>query len=273
MASRGTVRFAYALALVFAIRATECGVAQGPPQAALPQTMPLHSITDELHAMSRLASVIFAGQVVAVRRIDGGNGATGVVEIQFAVEDAVRGGCGSIYTLREWAGLWPAGEEPFRVGQRFLMLLHAPSAAGLSSPVGGMDGAIPIRGIGHTQAPGPAETASARTVAAKTGSAGISASQADRVVDLRWLGTRVVQPMSYRTTPVVNPTAPLVSVDVIAVKADYAPTSQNTTGEASDDGTSVVPIDEAPASASQAAAYGTVLGMLRAWEMTDHATH
>ncbi len=270
MASRGTVRFAWALALVFGFRAIVYGVAQEPPQAALPQTMLSHSITDELHAMSRLASVIFAGQVVAVRRIDGGNGATGVVETQFAVEDAVRGGCGSIYTLREWAGLWPAGEEPFRVGQRFLMLLHAPSAAGLSSPVGGMDGAIPIRGIGQTS--GPAETASARTVSAHTGSAGISVSQEVRVVDLRWVGTRVIQSLSYRTTPVVNPAVQPVSVDVVAVRSEPAPTSQNAAVRASDEGTSVAPIDEAPASASQTTAYSTVLGMLRSWEMSDHAT-
>jgi hypothetical protein len=234
--------------------------------------MPAQSIPEALHAMSRLAGVIFAGQVVAVRRIDGGNGATGVVEIQFAVEDAVRGGCGSIYTLREWAGLWPAGEEPFRVGQRFLMLLHAPSAAGLSSPVGGMDGAIPIRGIGQTQASGSAETASARIVAANAGSAEISASQEVRVVDLRWVGTRVVQPMSYRTAPVVNPVALPVWVDAVAARSESAPASQNARVGASDDGTSVAPIDAAPDSASQGTAYSTVLGTLRGWEKTDHAT-
>ncbi len=271
MASRGAVRFAYALALVFGFRATECGVAQEPPTAALPQAVPPQGITDALHAMSRLAGVIFAGQVVAVRRIDGGNDATGVVEIQFAVEDAVRGVSGGVYTLREWAGLWPAGEEPFRVGQRFLMLLHAPSVAGLSSPVGGMDGAIPIHGIGQTQASGPVETASARTVAANIGSAGISASQEVRAMDLRWVGTRVVQPMSYRTTPTVNPTVLPVSVDVVAVISHSPPTSQNATVGASEDGTSVTPIDAAPASTSQTTAYGTVLGMLRGWEKTDHA--
>lgn len=272
MASRGAVRFAYALALVFAIRATECGVAQGPPQAALPLTISPRSITDELHAMSQLADVIFAGQVVAVHRIDGGNGSTGVVEIQFAVEDAVCGVNSSIYTLREWAGLWPAGEEPFRVGQRFLMLLHAPGAAGLSSPVGGMDGAIPIRGIVQTQAAGLAETDSTRTVSAKTGSAGISALQESRVVDLRWVGTRVVQPLSYRKAPVEISTAPPVSVDVIAVRSETAPTSQNATVGASNDGTSVAPIDETHVSASQGIAYSAVLGMLRGWEMIDHAT-
>lgn len=273
MASPGAVRFACVLALVFGFRTTDGVVAQEPAQAALPQALPAQGVTDALHAMSRLASVIFAGQVVAVRRIDGENGGTGVVEIQFAVEDAVRGDCGSIYTLREWAGLWPAGEGPFRVGQRFLMLLHAPSAAGLSSPVGGMDGAIPIRGIGQTQTPGTAETAYARTVAANTGSAGSSASQEVRVVDLRWVGTRVVQPLSYRTTPVVNPAAVPVSVDADAARSNSASGSRAAKLGPSDGGTSFIPIDAATASVLQATAYGTVLGMLRGWEKSDHASH
>jgi hypothetical protein len=215
--------------------------------------MPSHSITDELHAMSQLAGVIFAGQVVAVRRIDGGNDSTGVVEIQFAVEDAVRGVNSSIYTLREWTGLWPAGEEPFRVGQRFLMLLYTPGMAGLSSPVGGMDGAIPIRGSMQTQAPGPAETDSARTVAANTSSAGgISASQEIRTADLRWVGTRVVQPLTYITEQGSHPMAELNSVLADVVTSDTS--------------------SAAPVSASQATAYGTVMGMLRGWEKADHAT-
>jgi len=155
--------------LVFVILVTECGVAQEPPQTALPQTT-----NDALRAMSRLAGVIFTGQVIAVRRIEGLNGATGVVEIEFAVEDAVRGVSGSAYTLREWAGLWPAGDEPFRVGQRYLMLLHSPGAAGLSSPIGGMDGAIPIRGGGQT-------------------------------VDLSWVGTRVVTPTAYQQVALGKP--------------------------------------------------------------------
>ena len=93
-----------------------------------------------------------------------------------------------------------------------------------------------------------------------------------RVVDLRWVVTRMVQPLSYRTTPVVNPTVLPVCVDVVAVRSESAPTSQNAKVGASDDGTSVGPIAVAPTSASQATAYGTVLGMLRGWDMTDHAT-
>ena len=197
--------------------------------------------------MSRLAGVIFTGQVVAVRRQDGVNGATGVVEIAFAVEDAVRGVSGSAYTLREWAGLWPAGEEPFRVGQRFLMLLHAPNAAGLSSPVGGMDGAIPIRGGVQAQA-----TASAETVSSGTASAATSALADGRVMDLRWVATRVVWPLSYRTTPVAHSAALTLSAGADAATAD--------------------PANAVQTSAAQGVAYATVLGMLRSWEKADRAT-
>src|ERR1700721_169838 len=42
---------------------------------------------------------------------------------------------GEPFVLREWAGLWAGGVERYRVGQRLLMLLHAPDAMGLSSPV------------------------------------------------------------------------------------------------------------------------------------------
>jgi hypothetical protein len=235
--------------LVFVILVTECGVAQEPPQTALPQTT-----NDALRAMSRLAGVIFTGQVIAVRRIEGLNGATGVVEIEFAVEDAVRGVSGSAYTLREWAGLWPAGDEPFRVGQRYLMLLHSPGAAGLSSPVGGMDGAIPIRGTGRAQATGEAET----------GSAGTGAPADGRVVDLRWVATRVAQPLQYRISPVVHATA--LSVPVQEDAAESASNLQSANrGGAEANGTTA-------ATALQGTAYTTVLAMLRGWEKTDDAT-
>ncbi len=237
MASRWAVRIGCALALIFAVA---CGVAQEPAQSPPPQ-----SVDDALHAMAQLAGVIFTGQVVGVRRLDGVNGATGVVEITFAVADAVRGVSGGTYTLREWAGLWPGGDSPFRVGERFLMLLHAPGAAGLSSPVGGMDGAVPIRGGGSMvgpQAAGSEETASARVAAVKTGLAGASALADGRVVDLRWVGTRVVQPLSYRTQPSAGATALSVSARADAVPAEVSPD----------------------------AAYATVLGMLRSWEKADH---
>jgi hypothetical protein len=196
--------------------------------------------------MARLASVVFAGQVIAVHRREGTGGSTGVVEIQFAVEDAVRGVSGGAYTLREWAGLWPAGEQPFRVGERFLMLLHAPSAAGLSSPVGGMDGAIPIRG--GSQSPGPEAT--------RPEAAGVAAPTEPTeglVVDLRWVTTRVVRAVSYHG-PIAQPTSrngPFPVDAVIASSATHA--------------------DAAVAPAPQNATYATVLAMLRDWDRADHA--
>ena len=249
MAWRWTVRAGCAVALVFVILVTECGVAQEPPQTALPQTT-----NDALRAMSRLAGVIFTGQVIAVRRIEGLNGATGVVEIEFAVEDAVRGVSGSAYTLREWAGLWPAGDEPFCVGQRYVMLLHSPGAAGLSSPVGGMDGAIPIRGTGRGQATGEAET----------GSAGTGAPADGRVVDLRWVATRVAQPLQYRISPVAHAAALPVPVQEDAAESATSLQSGNGGGAAANGAT--------PSTASQSTAYTTVLAMLRGWEKTDDAT-
>ena len=267
------MRVACALALVFLILGTECGVAQEPPQATPPQTT-----NDALHAMSRLAGVIFAGQVIGVRRLDGGNGATGVVEITFAVEDAVRGVSGSTYMLREWAGLWPAGDEPFRVGQRYLMLLHAPGAAGLSSPVGGMDGAIPIRGSGQAlgpQATGSGEPMASGTVATGRVAAGTSALADGRVVDLRWVGTRVVQPLTYKTEPVAHPIGGPITVHAYAVNAGPASTEELETASSlptADVLASVAASEARAASASQGAAYATVLGMLRSWEKADHAT-
>jgi len=240
MASRCGVRLAYSLALLFV---AECGIAQKPPQSALPS-----ATQDALHKMSRLAGVIFTGQVVAVRQQNGGNGATGIVEIDFVVDDAVRGVNGSTYALREWAGLWQAGDQPFVVGQRYLMLLHTPSNAGLSSPVGGMDGAIPIRGSVQAQTPASSETTSVRIIAPKSESTGASVPPDFRMVDLRWVATRVVQPLSYTVAPLVNPTAMPVSMVADAMESQ-------------------------PASSSQRTSYATVLAMLRGWEKTDHATH
>ncbi len=110
---------------------------------ALPQT-----VEDALHEMSNAAGVIFVGQVMLVRVVPGSGGAPGVVEVTFRVDQAVRGcSAGGTYVLREWQGLWEGGDARYRVGQRLLMLLRTPGASGLSSPVGGMDGAIPIRGV------------------------------------------------------------------------------------------------------------------------------
>jgi hypothetical protein len=166
-----------------------------------------------------------------------------VIEIDFAVEDAVRGVSGGTYLLREWAGLWPAGDQPFHMGQRFLMLLHAASAAGLSSPVGGMDGAIPIRG--SSQLAGPQATLPAATLA--------SGDAEGLVVDLRWIATRVVRAVSYSgpTRQSTSRSGPAPAAAEIAISA--------------------TPAETIAAPITQKAAYATVLAMLRGWDRVDHA--
>jgi len=46
---------------------------------------------------------------------------------------------GHTLTIHEWAGLWTSGER-YRVGERVLLFLYAPSRLGLTSPVAGAMG-------------------------------------------------------------------------------------------------------------------------------------
>ena len=148
------------------------------------------TIEDALHQMSDAAGVIFAGEVTAIRQRAGENGASGVVEVDFRVDEAIHGcSAGGIYTLREWAGLWAGGDARYRAGQRLLMFLHAPGAGGMSSPVGGADGVVPLRGTASTPRVTSATTASSPMIA-----------------DLRWVGTRLVRVVPYMTSPIVTGT-------------------------------------------------------------------
>ncbi|MGD0797614.1 MAG: hypothetical protein ABR910_07805 [Acidobacteriaceae bacterium] len=244
--------------------------------AACAQAPAAESSDEALRAMEQMAGTIFAGQVTAVRHRVGSNGSTGVVEIDFAVDDAVSGVAGGSYTLREWAGLWPAGDAPFRVGQRFLMLLHAPSAAGLSSPVGGMDGAIPIRGAGPAPIVASGLSGGASVSAAAVGSAAVGAvAESDgRVVDLRWVQTRVVRPVAYRAEPVARPIERPTGIRADAVEAQTANTAemQSASYEALHPAVAVPSGVASVSSALQSQPYATVLGKLRGWAREDHAT-
>ena len=128
-----------------------------------------------LTGLAARAGVIFAGHVTEILR----NDEAGYVDVVFRIDTAVRG-CGrnSNYMLREWAGLWTGQQERYRVGARLLMLLAARGPSGMSAPVGGMAGAIPLlagrtppltRGTGVAPADLAAEEAQ------------------EEVVDLRWV--------------------------------------------------------------------------------------
>jgi hypothetical protein len=236
---------------IAALLAARLACGQGAVTAAQAQT-----VVDVLHQLSDKADVIFAGQVVAIRRPN-----DGVVEVEFRVDEAVRG-CvaGQPYILREWAGLW-AGSQRYRVGQRLLMLLHAPSATGMSSPVGGLDGAIPIRLGGSDQG-------------------GAGTSLADKVtplqvpfVDLRWLGVRLPRVVTYRSETVrpvaardlqaavvgrqmAQPMGALAQAGFIVGAAPIVMSSDASSSKGS------VPAQQASVSA--------VMEMLGSWERTRH---
>lgn len=220
-----------------------CAMALGQATDA-PAGQP-ETVLDVLHQLSDQADVIFAGQVVAIRRPD-----NGVVEVDFRVDGAIRG-CspGTTYTLREWAGLWMVNNQRYHVAQRLLMLLHAPGAAGMSSPVSGLDGAIPIRLSGAG--------------AAADSSAGISSAPQRPYVDLRWLGAKVPRAISYRSEADAAGRAGLAASSFAQgrplVAASGSVTSANPAAPA-------VSGTAGGSVAAQQASVDAVLGMLTAWE-------
>ena len=72
-----------------------------------------------------------------------------MVEITFGVDQVVMGSAGVSYTLREWGGFWVA-TEPYHLGERALVFLPpvVGSGYGLSSPVNGSVGVIPLVPMG-----------------------------------------------------------------------------------------------------------------------------
>jgi hypothetical protein len=197
---------------------------------------PARTLEDALHEMADAGGVIFAGQVMSVRRVEGegaSNPSSGAVEVVFQVDQAVRG-CvaGGLYVLREWAGLWADGEPRYQAGQRLLMILRTPGAGGLSSPVGGTDGAIPIRGM-------------ASEIAGSGGGPG--AGTPERMVDLRWVGARML-----------HAAGASVASDTGTPVTTGAPGTKGSSG-----------IGESTSSLStQGASVETVMAMLAAWGVT-----
>ena len=158
---------------------------QPQTQQTLPQT-----VEDALHQMFDAAGIIFAGEVTAIRTRAGENGASGIVEIDFRVDQAIRGcAAGSTYTLHEWSGLWAGGTPRYLPGQRLLIFLHQPGPTGITSPVGGPTGIIPIRGT----------SSSPQAVSSSTTSTPL-------IADLRWVGTLLQRP-SVPTEPLVTAAA------------------------------------------------------------------
>ena len=163
-------------------------------------------ISTVLADLSSRAAVIFTGQVLAITPT------AGVVDVRFQIDTPVRN-CpqNGDYVLREWAGLWTAHPDRYRVGQHVLLFLTARGAAGMSAPVDVNDGIVPL--VATAQ---PPIMDASGTVPADTPSAGFT-------VDLRWLHAHVVRTsgtsaalhslgaVSPTTHPWSGPVAPLAS--------------------------------------------------------------
>jgi hypothetical protein len=111
--------------------------------AAAPDT----TVGGALRSMASRAGLVFIGRVDKIEHKGG------VFEITFRVDQVVVGTAGVTYTLREWCGLWAAGEQRYSLGQRAMVFLQGTSAAGLSSPVDGMEGVVPLVPMGADTVP------------------------------------------------------------------------------------------------------------------------
>jgi hypothetical protein len=115
-----------------------CGACLWLGSAAWGQAAPEVSVAGVLSSLSARAGDVFAGQVVSVRPVGG------VVEVQFRVEQTLKGQAAGSVVLREWAGLWAAGQRRYWVGERAVVFLHEAGKSGLRSAVDGMEGVLPI---------------------------------------------------------------------------------------------------------------------------------
>jgi hypothetical protein len=105
---------------------------------AFAQAMPDVSVDAALGSMGARAAVVFAGQVTSIHRDHD------VVEVQFRVDEKVKGELSGVYILREWAGRWQMGQARYRVGQFGVFFLHGQTARGMGSSVDGMEGVLPM---------------------------------------------------------------------------------------------------------------------------------
>jgi len=171
--------------------------------------------TAELLDMAGRAGVIFAGHVVSITR----NDAAGFVDVSFAIDQPVSG-CPPTgeYDVREWVGLWAGHASRYQVGQRFLMMMHLPGPSGMSAPVGGLNGAIPLLASGA----GPVMDA-AGSIPSDTGPGPLSGLD----VDLRWVQAAALRQATATLTQPANATTlrATSSIDPTAIGLPIATTT------------------------------------------------
>ena len=130
--------------LVFFILAT--GFAFPQPKTAFLSEFP--AWRQATHA----SGMIFSGVVTHIQHSES---TTGTTQVTFRVENAIRGARrGQTIRIREWGGLWNAGERYVK-GERVLLFLYPKSKLGLTSPVGGRSGRYAVDSAGRVLITGP----------------------------------------------------------------------------------------------------------------------
>jgi hypothetical protein len=111
-----------------------------PAAAVKPLDPPGIRILPQRPSLTLKAGYIFSGTVKAVERLTPHANGVAVMRITFHVDQGLRGTrTGQTLVIREWAGLWQAGDR-YRPGERVMLFLYPPSKLGLTSPVGGASG-------------------------------------------------------------------------------------------------------------------------------------
>lgn len=120
------------------------------PPPSLPRRYPDVPQQPVFPQLVRAAGIIFSGRVTSIGRALSYSGqAPASTTVTFQVEHAMRGASsGQSLTIHEWAGLWTSGER-YRVGERVLLFLYAPSKLGLTSPVAGTMGRFAVDSQGR----------------------------------------------------------------------------------------------------------------------------
>jgi hypothetical protein len=116
-----------------------------------------------LAQLARKAGYVFDGTVLSVVRVGKAPNAVPAMQITFRVERGIRGTqTGQVLTVREWAGLWEAGER-YRPGERVVLFLYPPSKLGLTSPVAGAFGRFAVDSKGSVNVQPERDTVGADT--------------------------------------------------------------------------------------------------------------
>jgi hypothetical protein len=103
-----------------------------------------------LTRMLRSSGQVFSGTVLNVAHANSTSSSSlATTSIRLRVDEPIRGvHKGQVLEIKEWAGLWQAGER-YRTGERVLLFLYPPSKLGLTSPVGHQAGRFLIDKSGN----------------------------------------------------------------------------------------------------------------------------